>query len=296
MPSPMHLLLIDPQNDFCDLPVQWCPPAAFRPDFSPDSVVYPALPVKGAHADMLRTASLLRTLADKISGITVTLDTHPAVAIERPAFWKAPYGLPIAPFTTVSAADVESGAIVPIRADRRAATIEYLEALEQQGKYKLMIWPPHCVEGTWGHAVHAAVGEALIAWEHSSQGTVAFTRKGMNPMTEQYSAVRAEVPVAGDEATECNQALLMRLVSHLSEGDGRILVAGEASSHCVRATLEDLLFGHYAIPGLAERLVILSDCMSPVAGFQAQGAAFFDRMRDIGARIATSNEVAFWAS
>ncbi len=39
----IRLLLIDPQNDFCDLP----PPAR------------PRLPVPGAHADMLRVGELI---------------------------------------------------------------------------------------------------------------------------------------------------------------------------------------------------------------------------------------------
>ncbi|HEX7638517.1 MAG TPA: cysteine hydrolase, partial [Burkholderiaceae bacterium] len=47
----VQLLVIDPQNDFCDLPADWCPadPLTGRP-------VAPALPVAGAHADMQRTA------------------------------------------------------------------------------------------------------------------------------------------------------------------------------------------------------------------------------------------------
>ena len=44
-----HLLIIDPQNDFCDLP------EAYRPADPLSGVrVQPALPVAGAHADMQR--------------------------------------------------------------------------------------------------------------------------------------------------------------------------------------------------------------------------------------------------
>jgi len=36
--------------------------------------------------------------------------------------------------------------------------------------------------------------------------------------------------------------------------------------------------------------VLLTDCMSPVAGFEAQHQAFLDAMRARGVRLATSNE------
>ena len=49
MKRQLHLLVIDPQNDFCDLPATWLPPDAA-----------PALAVPGAHADMLRVAQLIR--------------------------------------------------------------------------------------------------------------------------------------------------------------------------------------------------------------------------------------------
>ena len=46
-PTAIQLLMIDPQNDFCDLPPALCPPGEA-----------PALPVAGAHADLQRLAAL----------------------------------------------------------------------------------------------------------------------------------------------------------------------------------------------------------------------------------------------
>ena len=47
----IHLFIIDPQNDFCDLPTDWQ-----GVDPLSGSRLAPALPVAGAHADMLRLA------------------------------------------------------------------------------------------------------------------------------------------------------------------------------------------------------------------------------------------------
>ena len=67
-----------------------------------------------------------------------------------------------------------------------------------------------------------------------------------------------------------------------------IVIAGEASSHCVRATTEHIVAN---LPGARpERLVLLTDCMSPVGGFEAQHAAFLDDMRARGVRLMTSTD------
>ena len=52
------LLIIDPQNDFCDLPESWRGHDPVR-----NVTVAPALPVAGAHADMLRLAALIDAVA-----------------------------------------------------------------------------------------------------------------------------------------------------------------------------------------------------------------------------------------
>ena len=89
--------------------------------------------------------------------------------------------------------------------------------------------------------------------------------KGENPWTEHYSAIQAEVPDAADAHTQLNTALL----ADLDRAD-LLLIAGEASSHCVRATTEHIVAN---LPGgRPERIVLLTDCMSPVGGFEAQHA------------------------
>lgn len=58
----------------------------------------------------------------------------------------------------------------------------------------------------------------------------------MNNLTEWYSAIRAEVPLPVDPTTETNTALINRL----KEAD-RLIIAGQALSHCVRFTLLDII-------------------------------------------------------
>ena len=272
-------LIIDPQNDFCDLPASWRPvdPLGGRP-------VDPALPVAGAHADMLRLAQLVRAGAAGLSGIVVTLDSHHRVDVAHPPFWRHGDGRPVEPFTQITAQQVRAGEFVPRDAAALPRVLAYLDELEARGRYTLMVWPVHCEIGSWGHGVHAAVRAAYNEWEQRMQSQAVKVVKGSNPWTEHYSAVQAEVPDPDDADTQLNR----RLIETLDAAD-LIVVAGEAGSHCVKATTEHI--AEHLPGGRLERLVLLTDCMSPVAGFEAQQAAFLDAMRARGARLATSAEL-----
>jgi len=270
-----QLLIIDAQNDFCDLPEAWLPPDPVR-----GGLLRPALPVRGAHGDMQRLAGLIRAAADAIAEITITLDSHHRIDIAHPAFWKGE----VSPFTTITAAQVRACAFSPRDAAALPRTLDYLDALEATGRYTLMVWPVHCEIGSWGQAVHADVRAAYNGGEERRLKAVHKVLKGSNPWTEHYSALQAEVPSDDDEGTQLNRELLARL-----DRAELLLIAGEASSHCVRATTEHL--AQHLPGGRLERLVLLTDCMSPVAGFESQQQAFFEAMRERGLRLATSAEV-----
>ena len=68
-----------------------------------------------------------------------------------------------------------------------------------------------------------------------------------------------------------------------------LLIAGEAGSHCVKATVEDL--AQHLPGGKLSRVVLLTDCMSPVPGFNAGQTAFLQRMRELGMQTRGSMDV-----
>lgn len=277
---PTHLLLIDPQNDFCDLPPDWLPRSPLTGE-----AIRPALPVAGAHADLQRAAALVQRLGGGIDAITVTLDSHHRIDIAHPGFWlEAATGGAPAPFTPVTAAQVRAGDYAPRDAGQRERTLGYLDALEAAGRYTLMVWPVHCQMGSWGHGVHAGLQAALDGWADAQGRSVAVVTKGENPWTEHYSALQAEVPDAADARTQLNRALLAEL-----DRFDRVLIAGEAGSHCVRATVEHLV--DHLPSAQCAKLVLLTDCISPVAGFEAQQAEFLAAMQARGLRLTTSTEV-----
>lgn len=279
MKSNYHVLIIDPQNDFCDLP------EAYRPINAATGQAHaPALPVPGAHADMQRLAAILREGAAGISGVTVTLDSHHRYDVAHPAFWLTATGAAVTPFTQISAASVRAGEYHPRDPAVLERVVAYLDALEAVGRYTLMVWPTHCEIGSWGQNVHEDVRAAYNQWEDQVQASVNKVLKGSNPWTEHYSAVMAEVPDANDPDTQLNQALIDTLAAC-----DTVYITGEAGSHCVKATTEHIAdqFGAANM----HKLVLVSDCMSPVTGFEAQYHAFVQDMQARGARVANSKEV-----
>jgi nicotinamidase/pyrazinamidase len=274
-----HLLVVDPQNDFCDLPATY-----LGTDPVSGGSVQPALPVPGAHADMLRLADLIGKGGAGITGISVTLDSHHRLDIAHPTFWMDSEGGAVTPFTPITAAKVRAGKYAPRDPAGLERTLRYLDALEAAGRYTLMVWPVHCEIGTWGHSVHADVRAAYLGWEGTSGKTVNTVIKGTNPWTEHYSAVQAEVPDDEDDSTQLNR----QLIGLLAAAD-HVYIAGEAGSHCVKATTEHIVA--HLPEEHARRLVLLTDCISPVAGFEVQYHAFLQEMRLRGVRLATSAEV-----
>ena len=107
--------------------------------------------------------------------------------------------------------------------------------------------------------------------------------KGTNPYTEHYSALQAEVPDPQDPSTQLNTPLLERIAAA-----DQVVIAGEASSHCVAYTVRDL-FAHLPAENL-KHFVLLTDCMSPVSGFEQQHAAFLQEAADHGVLLTSSGE------
>ncbi|GAB4061373.1 hypothetical protein GCM10028811_23570 [Uliginosibacterium sediminicola] len=270
-------MIIDPQNDFCDLPADYCPQIAGQ-------VLQPALPVPGAHADMQRLAALIREGGAGLSAITLTQDAHHHLDIAHPVFWQQGDGSPVAPFTQISARDVLTGRYRPRQAEALPRVITYLDALEASGRYTHMVWPQHCEIGSWGQGVHADLLAACQHWEATQLSVVNNVSKGSNPWTEHFSAIKAEVPDPSDDETQLNTVLMAQL-----RAADRVFIAGEAGSHCVKATTEHIV-EHFA-PADPAKLVLISDGISPVAGFETHYQDFLAAMRARGVQIAQASDV-----
>jgi nicotinamidase-related amidase len=120
-----------------------------------------------------------------------------------------------------------------------------------------------------------------FAAEHDAFPEVAHLGEDILHAELQCAAGRRPDPQ--DPQTQLNS----ELVGQLDDAE-RIVVAGEASSHCVRATVERL--AELLPSGHLDKLVLLSDCMSPVPGFEKEAETFLSAMRTRGATVCTSRE------
>jgi nicotinamidase/pyrazinamidase len=265
------LLTIDGQFDFCD----------------PSGALY----VPGADKDMSRLAKMvLRTKGD-LDEIIATMDSHRTLHIAHPIWWEDAQGnhpktIPVAPPTLITVADVK-GPNPKWRATNpayRQRSIEYVEKLAANGRYLLCIWPPHCRIGSRGYTIYPELFDAFCEWENQF-AAINYVTKGSNIFTEHYSALLADVFDPEDLSTGLNTDLL-----GLCQDPNVVLIgiSGEAGSHCVPNTIEDIAnnFGEDNI----KKFRLITDTISPVPGFEKLQEDFINKMVSRGMELTTSTE------
>lgn len=251
-------------------------------DFHPGG----SLAIPTAHEDAERIAAFIHQHLTQLKQLVFTLDSHQRYHIAHGIFWEDTEGKSPEPFTLISSNDIASGLWRPRDRKLTQYVLAYTTALEASGKFTLCIWPEHCLVGSPGHNIVPNVLAAAMEWTQMSRMPVQYVLKGTNSFTEHYSALKAEFELPHDPATRLNQALIDTLM--LAD---KVVVCGEAISHCVNYTVRDLVA---AWPN--ERyhdLVILTDCASPVPGFEKDGEEFLRDMAAKGLTLITSDKFKF---
>jgi nicotinamidase-related amidase len=255
-PFRLCLVAIDAQNTFC------------IPDFE---LFVAGRSGTGAVDDNRRLCEFVYRNLATISHIVASLDTHHAMQVFHSIWLVDEHGNHPAPYTLISPRDVESGrwrvnhavadalGIDIAHAERHLA--EYTRRLAEGGKYDLTIWPYHAMLGGIGHALASAVEEAIFFHGIARRSRPDFRVKGDNPLTEHYSVLGPEVREGpdGEPLGAQDAALIEKLLTF-----DAVVVAGQAKSHCLAWTIDDLLADEAAGGQLAKRTYLLEDCTSPV--------------------------------
>lgn len=281
------LLAIDVQNTFC------------IPDFE---LFVGGRSGMGAVEDNIRLCEFIYRNLGQITEIALTMDTHTAAQIFHSVFWVNEGGGHPAPMTMISAEDVERGIwrVNPGMAKNLGQNLDQLQAyawhyvrqLSQDSKYLLTIWPYHSMLGGIGHAIVPAVEEACFFHNLARQSQTQFEMKGGNPLTENYSVLKPEVLVDQNQQAIAhkNSFFLEKLLNF-----DAIVIAGQAKSHCVAWTIDDLLTEIQATdPTLAHKVYLLEDCSSPVVvpgvvDFTDAADAAYQRFADAGMQLVRSD-------
>ena len=282
------LLLVDVQNTFC------------LPDFE---LYVGGRSGTGAVDDNRRLAAFIYSNLGRLSEITATFDTHQAIQIFHAIYLIDDDGKHPAPHTQISTVDILSGRwrfnpavahsldISPEYGQEHLA--HYVQQLEARQKYALTIWPYHSMLGGIGHALVPTIEEAIFFHTIARAAQADFIIKGANPFTESYSAIGPEVleDGAGKQLARKNDQII-RLVEQFDA----VLIAGQAKSHCVAWTMEDLLSEiQVRDPALAGKIYLLEDCTSPVVvpgvvDYTPQADAAFQRFAEAGMHVVRSTD------
>ncbi|KJH73013.1 cysteine hydrolase family protein [Aliterella atlantica] len=284
------LLLIDVQNTFC------------IPGFE---LFVGGQSGNGAVDDNKRLCEFIYRNLGVISAIVPTLDTHTAMQIFHPIFWLNADGEhPTPAATNITPSDIEQGiwqvnpaVAASLKVDYETLqkhALHYVNQLSQHGKYPLTVWFYHSMLGGIGHALVSAVEESVFFHCIARDSQTQFEIKGNNPLTENYSVLRPEVlDSVGGAIAQKNS----RLISQLLEFD-KVIIAGQAKSHCVAWTIDDLLTEIQQIDSsLACKIHILEDCTSPVVvpgivDYTEQADAAFERFTKAGMHLINSKSFA----
>lgn len=254
----IHVLGIDWQVDFCD----------------PKGALF----VAGADVDTGRMARFIARVGPRVEMFHFTLDSHQAVHIAHPCMWVDRQGSPPSPFTVITVTDVEQGVWRAADPAKQSWYLQYVRTLKANGRYDLMIWPPHCLIGSPGHNLMPDIWVQLNQWSVAKRRMINFVTKGSHPDTEHYSAMKADVAVATDPGTKLNTNFL----KFLGIAD-ELIITGQASSHCVANTVRDI--AENFTPEQVRKFVIVKDLMSPVPIAKALADKFLADMAGLGVRI-----------
>jgi nicotinamidase-related amidase len=233
----VHLLIIDMQVDFCH----------------DNGSLY----VPGAQEDIRRLTEFIYRNGERITAVTCSLDSHLPFQIFHPAWWADEAGNHPDPFTIIKHEDLAAGKWRPLIAP--AWSISYVKKLEEGAKKALVIWPYHTPIGGVGNALDQELWSAVIYHSIGRKSQPTWWTKGSIAQTEHYSIIQPEIPVPDHPQGGKSKAFLDML-----EGNDIILVAGEAESHCVLETVEDLVEAFGGKPDVLDRIYVLKDCTSPV--------------------------------
>ncbi|MGE5311933.1 MAG: isochorismatase [Nitrospirota bacterium] len=282
------LMLVDLQNTFC------------IPGFE---LFVGGRSGTGAVEDNQRLCGFIYRNLHLITQICPTMDTHQAFQIFHSIFLVNDRGEHPQPFTLVTEDEIVKGlwkfnpAIAPSLGIREGFGQRYLRhythTLKAGGKYDLTIWPYHAMLGGVGHALVPAVEEAIFFHGIARYSQPDFQVKGDNPLTENYSVLRPEVleDGAGTQLATKNTGFIKKLLDF-----DVVIITGQAKSHCVAWTIEDLLSEIFAVDRkLAEKVYLLEDCSSPVVvpgvvDYTDQADSAFRKYAEAGMHLVRSTD------
>jgi nicotinamidase-related amidase len=267
----------------------------------------------GAVEDNRRLCEFIYRNLHRLTQIVPTMDTHQAMQIFHGIFFVNDKGEHPEPYTLISAEDIEKGRWKFNRKISRSLDydddyierhlLHYTRELKRTGKYDLTVWPYHAMLGGIGHALVSSVEEAVFFHSMARVSQPDIHVKGDHPLTEHYSVLGPEVSTGpdGESLSQRKDSLFQKPVASgavfnkLNDFDA-VIIAGQAKSHCVAWTIDDLLEKVMdRDESLVEKIYLLVDCTSPVVvpnviDYTDEADKAFKKFSDAGMNVVRSTD------
>lgn len=282
-----------------------------RIDFDPrkyEEVWSGQLSVPNAWNDTLRVVqcdviNMYRTTTHVASG-----DKHPALAVSNHYNYIAMRSSTIngvfyekysvaSPFTVVTANTIyhpqnnPDGVWMPVLYIDDAWDYVYRLAREQKDMdiinvLPLTLWPVHGTEETWSSLIDPLIWMVIQLHAYSRKTGWCLIQKGQSPKTEFHGAFKAEVAFKDHIQTQTKEEIDMYKDFDL------VVCSGQAAGNCFGRTIEQL-YNHImnsSRPKDLEKIIILSDTTSYIAGTEDRMRRSFEKMQKDGLRVMTTEE------
>lgn len=235
------LIIVDPQNDFCD----------------PEGSLY----VPGAEKDCDIIAKMIQSI--DFTDIFVTLDMHHEYSIYHNIFWneyEEQYMI------------VNKDNYLTKYTPRNIHDIERIKNMFVCQHKPIDVWPVHCVIGEWGSSINPVIANALSNYTVKTTNRIKYCFKGLDPYEEEYSAFSIPSKSGG------KGIFFYWVDSYLHHSE--IYICGEAASHCVKQTLQDIMYILRTYDKYDYKIKLISNATSYVKGFESVKEDFYNKIDD----------------
>lgn len=240
-----------------------------------------SLAVPGSHADVERFTRFIYNNVDKIAQIAVSIDTHNPFQIFHPCWWVDADGNNAPPFTPITLKDLDDGKWFPVVDPMRSR--RYVEGLATKAKKDLFIWTYHCLQGTFGAALENQFANMVYFHSVAKKTMVNRIVKGTDCFSEMYGLFAPEF----DEKGFINLDVLNKMAKF-----DKIIVGGQAASHCVLESIRQLLEFHANNKEVTRKVYFLEDCSSIIPGFEDPTRIAFENFKkQYGINIVKSTDL-----
>ncbi len=238
-----------------------------------------SLAVPGSHDDLQRLLGWTYDNMSKITSVKLSKDTHNVFQIFHPSWWQDSSGEKPQPLTAITLQDMDANNWIPIV--NPIGSRDYVENLEKLGKKTLVIWPYHCIQGTLGCAIDSQLMNLILYHSTIRRTRLDIMVKGTSPMSEMYGIFKPEY--------DARNIIDLKILNAIANYD-RIVITGQAKSHCVLETIAQMLEHYQGNQGAVQKMFVLEDTMSIIPSFEDSTNESFDEFRSKGVNLVTTQD------